>query len=158
MSEHRTFVGLEFGGPGETTALAVLERPRVRHTDSGERLRPAYALRHLQRFPLGTPYPEIFDALVAVLRVAAGAWVMTDRTAIGRAVQWLPDAALLAKELAEFQPSNRVAAEDALDWRERPHDDLVLAVAAAAWDGERHRPLDVRCIPFVYQWPARWWR
>ncbi|HEX3149845.1 MAG TPA: hypothetical protein VHR66_17340 [Gemmataceae bacterium] len=28
----------------------------------------------------------------------------------------------------------------AVEWRERPHDDLVLAVAVAAWQAERHVP------------------
>jgi hypothetical protein len=31
-------------------------------------------------------------------------------------------------------------ADPVADWRERPHDDLVLAVAAAAWWGERLMP------------------
>jgi hypothetical protein len=28
-------------------------------------------------------------------------------------------------------------AEDSLDWRERPHDDLVLVLAVGVWEGER---------------------
>ena len=51
----------------------------------------------------------------------------------------LPHASLLARELVNFRV--RVASkgsEDALDWREGPHDDLVFALAIAAWEAERN--------------------
>jgi hypothetical protein len=41
-----------------------------------------------------------------------------------------------------------LAAEEALlDWRQRPHDDLVLAAAVAAWLGERQ---------YERPWKAEW--
>jgi hypothetical protein len=53
----------------------------------------------------------------------------------------LPDAATLRRELLTFR--TRVPAakgNETLEvWRERPHDDLVLAAAVAAWQGERYR-------------------
>jgi hypothetical protein len=40
--------------------------------------------------------------------------------------------------LQHFQLKSVPMAQDALlEWRERPHDDLVLAVAVAAWQAER---------------------
>jgi hypothetical protein len=54
-----------------------------------------------------------------------------------RVAPTLPEAPLLAQELGNFRAKVTAArAEDVLDWRERPHDDLVLAVALAAWLGE----------------------
>ena len=50
----------------------------------------------------------------------------------------LPEADTLARELSTFQIKVSLTADEALlDWRQRPHDGLVLAVAVAAWLGER---------------------
>jgi trans-aconitate methyltransferase len=50
----------------------------------------------------------------------------------------LPEAAMLVRELAAFQVKVRVTTkeEELATWREGTHDDLVLAVAVAAWLGE----------------------
>ena len=49
----------------------------------------------------------------------------------------MPEAAMLARELAAFEMKVSKAAETEMDaWREGAHDDLVLAVAVAAWLGE----------------------
>ena len=64
----RHFAGLDLGTAGEFTALAVLECPVVTAQDPPANLRPTYELRHLQRFPLGTPYPEIVDSVVGLLQ------------------------------------------------------------------------------------------
>jgi hypothetical protein len=72
----------------------------------------------------------------------------------------LPQAQALVEELRDFQVKVAAAGqEDMLSWRERPHDDLVLAVAIAAWQGERFREFDVRVFPEVFTWePERAWR
>jgi hypothetical protein len=50
----------------------------------------------------------------------------------------LPERELLAQELRQFRLKPPPAgAETVESWRERPHDDLVLAVALACWLGER---------------------
>jgi len=49
----------------------------------------------------------------------------------------LAEAATLVKELTEFRAKLPTkGGEDLADWRERPHDDLVLSVAVAVWVGE----------------------
>jgi hypothetical protein len=49
----------------------------------------------------------------------------------------LPESAMLVRELAVFQLKVNAPAKEELDaWREGAHDDLVLAVAVAAWLGE----------------------
>jgi hypothetical protein len=192
------FVGLDLGQPHEFTALAVLERPRGTPHAPRERPRPAYALRHLQRFPPGTPYPEVARSLRALLQTPPlpGAVVGVDQTGVGKAVRelvaeelagrvWctfapvtvtagvgavgsapgcgllapkvelvgtlqvllqtrrlriadaLPEAEILVRELAAFRTNPPVLRGESLEaWRERDHDDLVLAVAVAGWLGE----------------------
>ena len=55
-------------------------------------------------------------------------------------------AATLAAELQEFRLKKVPLCDAEVEWRERPHDDLVLAVAAAAWYGERFSPVGVFVI------------
>ena len=70
----------------------------------------------------------------------------------------LPQADLLVQELQSFRARLTVAqTETALDWRERPHDDLVLAVALAAGLGEaclppREDPLEEPEVPLLQIW------
>jgi hypothetical protein len=50
----------------------------------------------------------------------------------------LPERELLVKELLAFKVKVTVSANETFEaWRERDHDDLVLAVALAAWIGEK---------------------
>lgn len=47
----------------------------------------------------------------------------------------------LSREMASFRASVKLAGgAEEVSWRERAHDDLVLAVALAAWEGERNPP------------------
>jgi hypothetical protein len=49
----------------------------------------------------------------------------------------LEHAATLAEELQQFRMKTVPLTDDVVEWRERPHDDLVLAVAVAAWRAEQ---------------------
>jgi hypothetical protein len=52
----------------------------------------------------------------------------------------LPESQTLVRELTNYQVKVPLSNNDTLEsWRERPHDDLVLAVAIAAWLGEQLR-------------------
>lgn len=54
--------------------------------------------------------------------------------------QTLPAAEQLLHELTTFQAKPLApTAEALLDWRENPHDGLVLSIAVAAWLSERLR-------------------
>jgi hypothetical protein len=149
-----------------------------------------FALRHLERFPVGSSYTEILDRVVGLARNLSGPSVVLDTTGVGTAAvklfrysilyvttvtlvtgdqsahdgsdyrvpkkdivsvtqvllqagrlkiaRTLPHAQLLARELVNFR--SRVTAqtsESQLDWRERENDDLVLALAIAAWKAEQ---------------------
>ena len=62
--------------------------------------------------------------------------LQTGRLKIARS---LPHASLLARELVNFRfKVTAKGSEDTLDWREGPDDDLVLALAIAAWQAERN--------------------
>jgi hypothetical protein len=202
----RYFIGLDLGPAGEHTALAVLERPLMtpRHE-----AKPAYALRHLKRYPLGTAFPVIVDDVQTLLLTPPmpGSILVIDKTGVGQAIvhlfrdqlrkrvrftYWpvtiaagiqgetyvngkmsvakqelvgtlqvllqtrrlhvaktLPETTELVRELEAFRiKPTKLAGEVEEMWREGPHDDLVLAVALAAWVGERCLP-EVGAAPVV---------
>src|SRR5262245_8015174 len=88
MHERRFFVGLDLGQAADFSALAVLDRPHVLPGAPAAERRPAYALRHLARFPLGTPYPQVADAVVALLQrpPLPGCVLVVDQAGVGRPV------------------------------------------------------------------------
>jgi hypothetical protein len=194
MSDKVYIAGLDLGRPHEFTALSVLERTEVPDPDKPERRVRHYAVRHLERLPPATPYPEVFTRLTKLFAAPSlhGSKLVVDYTGVGRPVLdmlrkakvgasvtplfvtsgksssddgrggWLvprqelaatlqvllqsrrlqvapalAEAALLARELAAFQVKMSRVAETEMDaWRQGTHDDLVLAVAVAAWLGE----------------------
>jgi hypothetical protein len=184
-------VGLDLGPAQEPTALAVLERV---HPSPPE---PAYNVRLLKRWPLGTAFKDIAADLARVLKMLRPSPLLVlDQTGVGRPFadlvattlareqagcfpwrvtvtagnevsevgygQWnvprktlvsllqvllqcrrlhvasgLPEATVLLWELQAFRAKVTLTPQDAGEpWREGAHDDLVLAVALAAWFGE----------------------
>ena len=83
-----SFVGLDLGQANDFTAMAVLTRPNVHCSPQWRLRRPSYALGHLQRFPMGTPYREIFAALREMLLKPQlyRSIVAVDITGVGQAV------------------------------------------------------------------------
>lgn len=187
----RYFVGLDLGQARDYTAVAVLQRDRWPPATPAL---PAYTLGHLERYQLGTGYPQVVRSVGALLGrspLRGGPTLLAvDGTGVGRAVvdmvrpvyqptpvlitggaavtvdpegYWhvpkrdlvgvlqallqsrrlripaaLPLADTLARELGAFRVKLTAAANESFEaWRERDHDDLVLAVALAAWCGER---------------------
>ena len=198
VSERVTYVaGLSLGQASEASGFTVLER-RCPQGDYGDKTGAAvYAVRHLVRYPPGTPYSAIVEAMKGVFaeKPVKGSVLMIDQTAVGRGVydlfwngrtgasvwglavtaghsagkddrggnlvpkkdlvgvlqvllqgkrlkvaQGLDMAATLADELQQFRLRTVPLTDDVVEGRERPHDDLVLAVAVAAWQGERPSP------------------
>jgi hypothetical protein len=59
----------------------------------------------------------------------------------------LPDAAVLVRELQQFQVKITAAANETFGvWRDGQHDDLVLAVALACWWAERCPPFEAPTV------------
>lgn len=197
--------GLDLGQTTDFSALAVLERAWEPGRAGRKDAQSAYSVRHLERFPLGTPYTAVCTRVADLFAAPplAGSRLAVDQTGVGRPVvdvlraggsggplravltavtitagskahkdeagDWmvpkkelvstlqvllqarrlkvsaaLPEATTLVKELKGFQVKITAAANEtfgAAGWREGSHDDLVLAVAIAAWEGERCRPI-----------------
>jgi hypothetical protein len=76
---------------------------------------------------LHVPKKELVGTLQVLLQ--------TRRLQVSRS---LPDAAVLVQELENFRAKVTTAKKETLEsWREGRHDDLILAVAVAAWLGEQ---------------------
>ena len=216
------FVGLDLGQTSEYTALAILERTQpTNQTDSSEMFgigrcsdpdsvpvyentpntEKFYAVRHLERFPLGTSYPSICERVVDLFEEPPllGGTLAVDQTGVGRPVVdmirkarpqanirpititggydvvpdgsgWqvpkqdlvsvlqvllqsrrlqvaraLPMASVLVRELEAFRAKITLSVNEVIaSWREKDHDDLVLAVAVAAWVGRELRQFWMR--------------
>ncbi len=68
-------IGADLGQAQDPTALAVAEV----HT-------PEIHVRHLERLPLGTPYPKVVERIGALVNKLPGAALVVDATGVGRAV------------------------------------------------------------------------
>jgi hypothetical protein len=199
----RYFVGVDLGLAQQYTAVAALEQTAMPDPETQDREIRHYAVRHLQRFPLGTPYTEVCARMMTMFASPplAGTTLIVDQTAVGcpvvqmlrraaipaciRAIAIsggqkatgvgvrlvprkelvstlqlllqerrlkvspaLPEAQTLVRELLNFKAKPRTATEETLEsWREGPQDDLVLAVALAAWQGENYGPFLIRLFP-----------
>jgi hypothetical protein len=78
-------IGLDLGQAADFSAMAVLERTSAGEDGIGL---AEYAVRHLQRFPLGTAYTAIVPAVAAIASSGPlrGAPLVVDQTGVGRAV------------------------------------------------------------------------
>jgi hypothetical protein len=187
----RLVIGLDLGQPQDYTALAIAQQSME---PAQPRYLRTYAFRHLHRWPVGAPYPQIRDDVAQLLEKVPGAELVVDATGCGRAVLdlfrygglkvpvrpvtisagtevaeadhggWrvpkrdlvsavqaalqtkrlkiasaLPETRTLTRELQAFRakPTVGLGLENCDVWRERPQDDLVLAVALAVWYGEQ---------------------
>ena len=189
------FSGLDLGQAAEFTSLAVVEQTTAPDPEAPERNVKHYAVRHLERFALGTPFTAVCTRLRAMFAEPplAHSMLAVDQTAVGSPVVkllrrarlkasirpytitagnqasmdeagcWsvpkkhlvsnlqvllqsrrikvapgLPASAMLVQELRSFRAKTTLLSNATLDvWREGPHDDLVLAVAIAAWHSEQ---------------------
>lgn len=214
MSEY--LIGVDLGQANDYTAISVLHRavrvtpsgvPYLQSWMAGEKHKPpvreaVYEARHLERLPLGTPYPQQVERVARIVAEVknrddvrlgdAAVRLVVDQTGVGRPVvdmlraaglkglyavsihggdattrdgneyrapkrelvsvlqvllqtgrlgvaASLPEAQTLTREMLAFKVTFNTTGHDtyANDWRENPHDDMVLAVALAAWAGER---------------------
>ena len=65
-------IGVDLGQKRDFTAIAILERrdPGLAHfLDPWHVDETAYELRHLERLPLGTPYPRVVEHIAALTRL-----------------------------------------------------------------------------------------
>src|SRR5262245_21969657 len=86
--ERSYFIGLDLAQAGEFTGLAVLERTLGDGLCDSRPWAWHYALRHLERFPLGSPYASVLAWLWPRTEKPPlqGATLVLDQTAVGRPV------------------------------------------------------------------------
>jgi hypothetical protein len=84
----RYVVGLDLGQTQDPSALAVAEATEVVDPERPPRMRRLVAIRHLQRWPLGTGYPTIVAQVKQLLQrdLLRGSTLAVDATGVGRAV------------------------------------------------------------------------
>ena len=81
------YAGLDLGQTGDPTALAIVEQTLV-PTENGLQ-GVMFAARHLQRWPLGTSYPQIVTVMMTMMAkepLAPAAPLVVDGTGVGRPV------------------------------------------------------------------------
>jgi len=84
-----TFIlGLDLGQTNDYSALIVAEKIMPEPAAEPADRRPRYDVRHIERFPLGTPYPAIVDAIVETVErpeLGDNVFLVIDGTGVGRA-------------------------------------------------------------------------
>jgi hypothetical protein len=84
-----TFIlGLDLGQTNDYSALIVAEQIMPEPAPPPADRRPRYDVRHIERFPLGTSYPAIVDATVAMFErpeLGDNVFLVIDGTGVGRA-------------------------------------------------------------------------
>jgi hypothetical protein len=84
----RYISGLDLGQAQDFTALAVLEQTELPNPEKPMQKVRHYAVRHLERFPLGTAYTAVCARLVTLFAAPplAGTELAVDQTGVGRPV------------------------------------------------------------------------
>jgi hypothetical protein len=82
------FSGLDLGKMADFSALVVVERRSVPNSDKPGRTQYAFDVRHLHRWPLKTPYPDIITDTKALFADGplARSKLVVDQTGVGRPV------------------------------------------------------------------------
>lgn len=133
------FLGLDLGQRMDYTALAILERYEVPVGWPVTAFETKYCLRHMERAPLRTAFPEVVRRVREVARglnVGPGATLVMDATGMGVPVV---DLFWQASLECEFVPvvitSGEKARRDGREWHV-PKRDLVMGVQMMLAQGE----------------------
>jgi phage FluMu gp28-like protein len=117
----RFYIGLDLGQARDFTAVAVIEY----HIDSRQ-----LHCRHLERYPLGTTYPQIVDRVRDLVRaLPAGSHLVVDATGVGRPVCDMLDEAGLPHQAVTITGGNTETATGV------PKRDLVSVLLATMQGG-----------------------
>jgi hypothetical protein len=88
------------------TTVTYREAAGADEKERGDALKPPYAVPHLRRFPLGTPYPRIVEQGAELPRTQQlrGSFLMADQTGVGRAVVDMLADAMAGRFVGVFCP------------------------------------------------------
>jgi hypothetical protein len=119
-AEVHYFAGLDLGQAQEVTALAILVRTKEPDPQKPGRLVRHYAVRHLERFPLGTPYTEVGARLAQQFAAAplAHGTLAVDQTMVGRPVMEMLGRSGIAARLRGYTVTagHTATMDDRGDW------------------------------------------
>jgi len=91
--QHKLYVGIDFGQVQDHTAIVILEKSwvlvgPVSHWNLGRAREERFAVRHLERLPLGTPYIHVVARIGNIVRSLAPEemWIAADANGVGAPV------------------------------------------------------------------------
>jgi hypothetical protein len=143
MSKRRFFVGLELGRSQDSTAISVLERAEVR--GEWDPVMFAYRktvllhLRHLQRIPIGTTYPEVVRQVAELVRspeLDGCCELLVDATGVGKSVVDLLRMARLNCTIAPAVVTGGVDEQRGAGYYHVPKRDLITGLVVALQSGK----------------------
>lgn len=143
MEDVRYFAGLDLGQKQDYTAIAVVERAEVKTGFDWVKWAPVieirHSLRHLERVPLGTSYPDVVARVREVVRsgkLAGCCTLVADATGVGAPVMDLLRASGLGCGLTPVTiTGGEKPSRDGSMWRV-PKRDLVVGLQLMLETGE----------------------
>jgi len=138
------FVGLDLGQSQDFTALVVVERAEVAGAWDGASFTHATEtsarLRHMERIPLGTTYPEVVERVAKVMRSAALAggrrYLVVDATGVGQPVVDLLERAGLPCKIWPVTITGGASEGVANGTYRVPKRDLIIGLQVRLQEGE----------------------
>ncbi len=112
----KCLLGVDLGQAQDPTAIAVAEMRE-----------PDIHVRHLERLPLGTPYPRVIERVTAIIEKLPSPDLIVDATGLGRPVIDQMRETGLEPVPVGYSAFGGVG----------EHDDLVIATALVCWRLER---------------------
>ncbi|HTU19012.1 MAG TPA: hypothetical protein VMG10_13205 [Gemmataceae bacterium] len=106
-------LGLDLGQRRDYSALAIVERRWQPHPDDAGKPMSHFAIRHLQRWPLGTSYTVVAADLAALLRQPPldRPVLVVDQTGVGQGVVDFMATRPLSATLGSCLPSRGLTSE-----------------------------------------------
>ena len=114
-------IGVDLGQASDPTAIAVAER-----------LNSDQHVRHLERLPLGTPYPKVCDRINELCKALPGSRLVVDGTGVGRPVTDTLEADGLRPLVVFFTSGQRTRREGSRVWMPKAE---ILRPLIAGFDG-----------------------
>lgn len=130
------WIGLDLGQAADYAALACMEKSMAGSTAH-------YALRHMERFAIGTAYPSVVAQVGTLLAQPplAGSTLVPDATGVGRAVtDLLKEASLAARIIPVTITAGRRARRDENGYLRVPKKELVGVMQAVLGHHRLHVP------------------